>query len=52
MSTLLMLLQIPVYIDLMTYAENRELREEIYRAYISRASDVGITPRSLITATL
>ena len=38
-------LQIPVYIDLMTYAENRELREEIYRAYISRASDIGITPK-------
>lgn len=37
-------LQIPVYIDLMTYAENRELREEVYRAYISRASDIGITP--------
>ncbi len=37
-------LQIPVYIDLMTYAENRGLREEVYRAYISRASDVGITP--------
>jgi len=37
-------LQIPVYIDLMTYAENRGLREEVYRAYISRASNVGITP--------
>ena len=37
-------LQIPVYIDLMTYAENRGLREEVYKAYISRASDVGITP--------
>jgi len=29
----------------MTYAENRELREEVYRAYISRASDIGITPK-------
>ena len=28
----------------MTYAENRALREEVYRAYISRASDIGITP--------
>ena len=36
-------LQMPVYIDLMTYAENRKLREEVYRAYISRASDIGIT---------
>ena len=38
-------LQIPVYIDVMTYANNRELREEIYRAYISRASEVGITSK-------
>ena len=38
-------LQIPVYIDLMTYAENRNLREEVYRAYISRASDIGITSK-------
>jgi len=38
-------LQIPVYIDLMTYAENRNLREEVYRAYISRASDVGYTSK-------
>ena len=36
-------LQVPVYIDLMTYADNRELREEVYKAYISRASEVGIT---------
>ena len=38
-------LQVPVYIDLMTYADNRELREEVYKAYISRASDVGITSK-------
>ena len=38
-------LQIPVYIDLMTYAENRNLREEVYRAYISRASNIGITSK-------
>ncbi len=36
-------LQIPVYLDLMTYAEDESLREEVYKAYISRASDVGIT---------
>ena len=29
----------------MTYAENRNLREEVYRAYISRASDIGITSK-------
>ena len=38
-------LQMPVYIDLMTYADSRELREEVYKAYISRASDIGITPK-------
>jgi oligopeptidase A len=38
-------LQIPVYIDVMTYVNNRSLREEIYRAYISRASDVGHTSK-------
>jgi len=39
-------LQIPVYIDVMTYADNKSLREEVYRAYISRASDVGITSKT------
>ena len=29
----------------MTYADNRELREEVYKAYISRASDVGVTSK-------
>ena len=38
-------LQIPVYIDVMTYADSRSLREEVYRAYISRASDVGHTSK-------
>jgi len=38
-------LQVPVYIDLMTYVDNRELREEVYKVYISRASDVGITSK-------
>jgi len=36
-------LQMPVYMDVMTYLDNRELREEVYRAYASRASEVGIT---------
>ncbi len=36
-------LQAPIYLDVMTYAENEALREEVYNAYISRASDVGIT---------
>ena len=38
-------LQMPIYIDVMIYAENRNLREEVYRAYISRASDVGYTSK-------
>ena len=36
-------LQIPIYMDVMTYADNRALREEVYKAYVSRASEVGIT---------
>ena len=38
-------LQVPVYIDLMTYADSSDLREEVYKAYISRASDIGITSK-------
>ncbi len=36
-------LQMPVYMDVMTYLDNRDLREEAYRAYASRASELGIT---------
>ena len=36
-------LQVPVYMDVMTYLDNRALREEVYRAYVSRASELGIT---------
>ena len=36
-------LQIPVYMDVMTYADDRSLREEAYKAYVSRASELGIT---------
>ncbi len=36
-------LQMPVYMDVMTYLDNRQLREEVYKAYVSRASEVGIT---------
>ena len=38
-------LQVTVYIDLMTYADSSDLREEVYKAYISRASDIGITSK-------
>ncbi|SMM99446.1 Oligopeptidase A [uncultured Candidatus Thioglobus sp.] len=38
-------LQPPIYSDIMTYAQSRELREEAYKAYVSRASEVGITDK-------
>lgn len=37
----LVTLDIPSYLPLMQYADNRELRRELYTAYVTRASDVG-----------
>jgi oligopeptidase A len=34
-------LHMPSYLPLMQYADNRELREQIYRAYVTRASEFG-----------
>jgi oligopeptidase A len=34
-------LHFPVYLPVMQYAENRDLREKLYRAYVTRASEVG-----------
>lgn len=34
-------LDFPSYLPIMTYADNRELREETYTAFITRASDQG-----------
>ncbi|WP_423828071.1 M3 family metallopeptidase [Simonsiella muelleri] len=34
-------LQMPHYIAVMTYADNRELREQVYHAYATRASELG-----------
>ncbi|WP_133128588.1 M3 family metallopeptidase [Legionella nagasakiensis] len=34
-------LEIPCYLAVVTYADDRTLREEIYRAYVTRASDQG-----------
>ena len=34
-------LQMPHYIAVMQYADNRELREKIYQAYVTRASELG-----------
>ena len=36
-------LDMPCYIAVITYAQSRELRKEIYEAYTTRASDQGIT---------
>ncbi|MBT8007406.1 MAG: M3 family metallopeptidase, partial [Gammaproteobacteria bacterium] len=40
-------LDFPSYIAVMTYAESRELREELYEAYVTRASDQGPHDRAL-----
>ena len=37
----LLTLDIPSYLPVMTYCENQALREEMYRAYSTRASDQG-----------
>ena len=34
-------LEFPSYYPVLTYADNRELREELYTAYVTRASDQG-----------
>lgn len=34
-------LDFPVYLAIMTYAEDRDLRETVYRAYVTRASELG-----------
>ena len=34
-------LHAPSYLPVMQYAENRALREEMYRAYVTRASEIG-----------
>ncbi|CAA0104637.1 Oligopeptidase A [Zhongshania aliphaticivorans] len=34
-------LDIPTYLPLMQYADNRELRKEMYTAYVTRASSLG-----------
>jgi oligopeptidase A len=39
-------LHMPVYLPLMQYANNRSLRETLYRAYATRASETGPTERN------
>lgn len=38
-------LNFPSYFSVMAYAENRALREELYRAYTTRASELGADPK-------
>lgn len=35
-------LDFPSYLPLMTYAENRQLRQEVYLAFVTRASELGL----------
>jgi len=37
----LLTLDFPSYLPVMTYADNRELRREVYEAFVTRASDQG-----------
>ncbi len=37
-------LRMPCYLPLMQYAENRELRRTMHRAFATRASDLGLDP--------
>lgn len=39
-------LDAPVYIALLTYADNRALREELYRAFVTRASELATVPNA------
>lgn len=38
-------LDIPVYLAVMTYADDRELRETLYQAYVTRASELFEQPK-------
>jgi oligopeptidase A len=43
-------LDMPCYISVISYADNRVLRQQIYEAFTSRASDVGITDKKFDNA--
>jgi oligopeptidase A len=45
-------LQVPSYLPVMTYAENRALRETLHRAYTSRAGGGDFDNREIIVRTL
>lgn len=38
-------LDIPSYLAIMTYADDRDLREQLYKAYTTRASDLAADPQ-------
>ncbi|MCP4289462.1 MAG: M3 family metallopeptidase [Gammaproteobacteria bacterium] len=38
-------LDMPCYLAVITYADNRNLRQSIYEAYVTRASDQGVTDK-------
>jgi oligopeptidase A len=38
-------LQMPSYLPVMQYCDRRELREQLYRAYVTRASEFGPAER-------
>ncbi len=44
----LLSLDIPTYISVVTYSENRKLREMIYKAYVSRASSGNLNNQKII----
>jgi oligopeptidase A len=44
-------LDMPCYLAVITYADNRDLRKSIYEAYVTRASDQGITDKIWDNAT-
>jgi len=37
-------LQFPSYLPVMTYADDRQLRADVYKAFSTRASDQGTSP--------
>ncbi len=39
-------LDAPVYIAILTYADDRALREELYRAFVTRASELAAVPNA------
>ncbi len=43
-------LDMPCYISVISYADDRALRQQIYEAYTSRASDIGITDKKFDNA--